>query len=183
MFKSVHFTTVLPAFPPSPFKDKEVRLDCWSDMRLKLHLVNVSELGWEPGDFLFTNQGALLLMIFSVSNQAGGKHQAWPIGPSLSLSPCQLWLQLHKELTFQCHSLLFCLWSWGLSSDQAPHPPWTLSWSLRGRYIPELWLDVETWVGKQWDKGEVTVNGRDKSQPDWPGQWKIHWEGGKVAGA
>ena len=27
-------------------------------------------------------------------------------------------------------------------------------------------LDVDKWVGKQWDKGEVTPKGRDKDQPD-----------------
>ena len=32
-------------------------------------------------------------------------------------------------------------------------------------------LDVDKWVGKQWDKGEVTAKGRDKGQPDWPEQW------------
>lgn len=46
-------------------------------------------------------------------------------------------------------------------------------------------LDVDKWVGKQWDKGEATAKERDKGHPDWPEQWVLQEErySEKVVGA
>lgn len=46
-------------------------------------------------------------------------------------------------------------------------------------------LEADKWVGKQWDKGKVTAQGRDKGQSDWPEHWVPHEEryNGKAVGA